>query len=280
MVWTWNVTSDRAGRAELNAPQDTVIVAWAATWEEASVRNGVTTATSWMPVRSARRSPSRDDTAELMRMLERGAQDAADTGEQRTISWQRAELAIEPALGTGGRWSSESRHRTAGLESPARSSRRPSKPRRGRRLAPRRPPRRIMGIHTVGTVQPPRKDRRALRTGAVGPGGLPRYRRRDSVQRRRRRSRCLLRRIRPGSRRMLRSPPPTPCRPRTRNHDHPRERTRPQAIASLGRFPGSTGHSAAGASGCGTTSDLSQRRATCTGSLEQSTISMTLQLSV
>src|SRR6266581_349017 len=127
VVWTWNVTSDRAGRAELNAPQDTVIVAWAATWEEASVRNGVTTAPSWMPVRSARRSPSRDDTAELMRMLERGAQDAADTGEQRTISWQRAELAIEPALGTGGRWSSESRHRTAGLESPARSSRRPSK---------------------------------------------------------------------------------------------------------------------------------------------------------
>jgi hypothetical protein len=38
-----------------------------------------------------------------MRMLERAAQDAADTGEQRTISWQRAELAIEPALGTGGR---------------------------------------------------------------------------------------------------------------------------------------------------------------------------------
>src|SRR6266487_3539765 len=50
VVWTWNVTSDRAGRAELNAPQDTVIVAWAATWEEASVRNGVTTAPSWMPV--------------------------------------------------------------------------------------------------------------------------------------------------------------------------------------------------------------------------------------
>src|SRR6266571_4895595 len=177
VVWTWNVTSDRAGRAELNAPQDTVIVAWAATWEEASVRNGVTTAPSWMPVRSARRSPSRDDTAELMRMLERGAQDAADTGEQRTISWQRAELAIEPALGTGGRWSSESRHRTAGLESPARSSRRPSKPRRGRRLAPRRPPRRIMGIHTVGTVQPPRKrstgspDRcsRSWRTSPVSP---------------------------------------------------------------------------------------------------------------
>src|SRR6266571_175063 len=46
VVWTWNVTSDRAGRAELNAPQDTVIVAWAATWEEASVRNGVTTASS------------------------------------------------------------------------------------------------------------------------------------------------------------------------------------------------------------------------------------------
>jgi hypothetical protein len=38
-----------------------------------------------------------------MGMLERAAQDAADTGEQRTVSWQRAELAIEPALGTGGR---------------------------------------------------------------------------------------------------------------------------------------------------------------------------------
>jgi hypothetical protein len=36
----WNVTSDRAGSAELNAPPDTVIVAWAATWHEASVRNG------------------------------------------------------------------------------------------------------------------------------------------------------------------------------------------------------------------------------------------------
>jgi len=39
----------------------------------------------------------------LMRMLERAAQDAADTGEQRTIPWQRAELALEPALGIGGR---------------------------------------------------------------------------------------------------------------------------------------------------------------------------------
>ncbi|HVB45082.1 MAG TPA: hypothetical protein VNF47_20595 [Streptosporangiaceae bacterium] len=50
MVWIWNLTSDRAGSAELNAPPDTVIVAWAATREEAPVRNGVTTAPSWMPV--------------------------------------------------------------------------------------------------------------------------------------------------------------------------------------------------------------------------------------
>src|ERR1017187_1537203 len=44
VVWIWNVTSDRAGSAELNAPPDTVIGA------------------RWRPRRTARRRPGRSQS--------------------------------------------------------------------------------------------------------------------------------------------------------------------------------------------------------------------------
>jgi len=44
---------------------------------------------------------SKDDTAELMRLIDQAAQETAATGEERTTSWRDAELAVRPTFGAG-----------------------------------------------------------------------------------------------------------------------------------------------------------------------------------